>query len=471
MTMEQRADPALPALPEATDAGWVEEVLLAGPDAQVCFRVPEPIDRARLRALVADRRERLTAAGLRPGGAAALRLPPSMAYVANLLAVWQLGAQAILLDYRLTDHEVEQARRRLRPQVMVAPRRVAGGLRVFFDVEDTVTSHGSEPAPSGHAVLQLSSGSTGPSKVIGRTAADLVAEIGRYTRIDGVALPGERIILLPSMVHVLGLVGGLLYGLHAGVELVPPQRLTGDAILDAIELTDTPATVLGVPFHINLLTATAPDRRPAQLRRMTTGGELVPAATAARFDDRFGVPLGNMYGMTEVGVIGTDLYGSHRPSVRPAPGIVIRARDGELEIAREASPYLSFDGAALTDRWADGWLRTRDAGRVDPDTGLVTILGRLDSQVTIGGLQVDLAEVEATIGALPGVVAAVVQFDEVIVAYLQLQPDCRVDDIEARLATLIAGYKRPQQYRVFEQFPRTTTGKLSRDRAVLRAAP
>ncbi len=83
-------------------------------------------------------------------------------------------------------------------------------------------------------MIQLSSGSTGPSKVIGRTAADLVAEVHRYTRIDGVALPGERIILLPSMVHVLGLVGGLLYGLHAGVELVPPERLSGDAVLAAI---------------------------------------------------------------------------------------------------------------------------------------------------------------------------------------------------------------------------------------------
>jgi acyl-CoA synthetase (AMP-forming)/AMP-acid ligase II len=389
-----------------------------------------------------------------------------MAYVANLLAVWQLGAQAILLDYRLTDHEVEQARQRLLPQVIVSPVRVAGGLRVFFDVEDTVSSHGQEPAPSEHAVIQLSSGSTGPSKVIGRTAEDLIAEIRRYPQIDGVAAPGERIILLPSMVHVLGLVGGLLYGLHAGVELVPPQRLTGDSILDAIELTDTPATVLGVPFHINLLSSTAPDRRPGQLRRMITGGELVPVATAARFADRFGVPLGNMYGMTEVGVIGTDLDGSHRPSVRPAPGITVRAADGELQIAREASPYL---GVAVPDRWACGWLRTRDAGRVDPDTGLVTILGRLDSQVTIGGLQVDLAEVESTIGALPGVVAAVVLFDEVIVAYLQLQPDCTVDQIEARLATLLAGYKRPQLYQVFDQFPRTTTGKLSRDRAVLRA--
>src|SRR5215218_10371561 len=134
MTMEQQADSS-----RATAAGWVDEILLAGRDDQVCFRVPDSIDRAAVRRLVADRRDRLTAAGLRPGGAAAVRLPPSIAYVANLLAIWQLGAQAVLLDYRLTDHEVEQARRRLSPQVLVAPLRVAGGLRVFFDVEDTIS--------------------------------------------------------------------------------------------------------------------------------------------------------------------------------------------------------------------------------------------------------------------------------------------------------------------------------------------
>ena len=66
------------------------------------------------------------------------------------------------------------------------------------------------------------------------------------------------------MVHVLGLVGGLLYGLHAGVELVPPERLSGDAILAAIGAGTTPATVLGVPFHIGLLASAA--TRPVRCR-------------------------------------------------------------------------------------------------------------------------------------------------------------------------------------------------------------
>ncbi len=462
MTVEQ--EPAIRPL----DAGWVDEVLLAGPDDQLCFSGEAVrLDRAGLRQLVAERRARLSSAGLRAGGAAALRLPPSISYVANLLAVWQLGAQAILLDHRLTDYEVDRAAERLRPQVIVSPVKVAGGLRVFHEVEDTVRGYADQPAETGHAVIQLSSGSTGPSKVIGRFAADLVAEIERYTKIDGVPLPGERIVLLPSMVHVLGLVGGLLYGLHAGVTLVPPQRLTGDSILDAIDSHPSPATVLGVPFHIGLLTSTVSDRRPGQLRRMTTGGELVPAATAARFVDMYQVPLGNMYGMTEVGVIGTDLYGSHRPAVLPAPGINITVHDGELWIERPDSPYL---GEPVPQRWADGWLRTKDAGAIDPATGLVTILGRLDSQVTIGGLQVDLAEVEATIGALPGVVAAIVALDEAIVAYLQLADGHYVEDVEDELASRLASYKRPQVWHSLPELPRTTTGKLVRDRSVLRAA-
>ncbi|MEO6702290.1 MAG: class I adenylate-forming enzyme family protein [Jatrophihabitantaceae bacterium] len=464
MTMEQGAD-----LMRPLDPGWVDEVLLAGPAGQVCFSGPVQLDRDRLRQLVAARRQRLVEAGLQPGGAAALRLPPSINYVANLLAVWQLGAQAVLLDHRLTDFEVDRAVQRLNPQVMVSPIRVAGGMRIFHEVEETVTSLGSQPAETAHAVIQLSSGSTGPSKVIGRMASDLVAEVQRYTKIDGVALPGERIILLPSMVHVLGLVGGLLYGLHAGVELTPPERLTGDSILDAIEAGTSPATVLGVPFHIGLLVSMAAtsDRRPSQLRRMTTGGELVPAATAAKFVEMYQVPLGNMYGMTEVGVIGTDLYGSHRPSVLPAPGINIRSVAGELWIERELSPYL---GLPVPERWADGWLHTKDAGTVDPETGLVTILGRLDSQVTIGGLQVDLAEVETTIGALPGVVSAIVLYDEEIVAYLQLDGGCTAEQVEAALASQLAPYKQPRVLRVLPELPRTRTGKLVRDRAVLRGS-
>jgi acyl-coenzyme A synthetase/AMP-(fatty) acid ligase len=89
--------------------GWVDDVLLAGDDADTCLRFDRPIDRATLRALVAEHRRTFTDAGLTDGGTIALRLPPSLTFVAMLLAAWRIGAQVSLLDHRLTEHEVGRA--------------------------------------------------------------------------------------------------------------------------------------------------------------------------------------------------------------------------------------------------------------------------------------------------------------------------------------------------------------------------
>jgi acyl-coenzyme A synthetase/AMP-(fatty) acid ligase len=279
--------------------------------------------------------------------------------------------------------------------------------------------------------------------VIGRTADSLIAEVERYGLIDGTPRTGERVLLLSSMVHVLGLVGGLLYGLHTGVELVVPRGLTTSAVLAALTAGDAPTTVLGVPFHIDVLMSATGGRKLPQLKRMTVGGELVRPATWAAFADRCGVPLGNMYGMTEAGVIATDLFAEHRQALRPAPGMALRAEGGELLLAARSSPYVG-----LTDptRWADGWLHTRDAGEVDPATGLVTVLGRLDSQVSVGGLKVDLNEVEQAIAALPGVVEVVVAYDGAIEAFVVPEPSVDPASLKAALADRLAGYKRPRRF-------------------------
>jgi 3-hydroxy-4-methylanthranilate adenylyltransferase len=453
---------------KAPSAGdWVDDTLLAGDDSDVCLWLGGPIDRRELRRLVAQRQKELSAARLLAGGTAALRLPPSLAYIASLLAAWRIGAQVSLLDHRLTDHEVARALERLEPQVVVSAvgRAAPAPMRAYAEVTASdETRPGGRPAATAHSLIQLSSGSTGPSKVIARTADNLVAELRRYTQLDGYPRQGERMVLLASVVHVLGLVGGLLYGLYAGLRLAYPERLTGDGIVQAVAASDLPATVLGVPFHAELLNAAASPPLP-QLKRMIVAGELVRPGVPEAFAAKYGVPLGTMYGMTELGVIATDLDGTLRPSVRPAPGMHPRLVDGELQIQMDASPYL---GLVDPTRWADGWLHTRDAATIDERSGLVTILGRLDSQVAIGGLKVDLTEVEQTLCLLPQVAEAVVVYDGVIKAYLTLRPQGQRGEVEAALREQLAAYKRPRELHLVEKLPRTATGKILRDRGVLR---
>jgi acyl-coenzyme A synthetase/AMP-(fatty) acid ligase len=450
------------------DGQWVDAALLAGADNDVCLQLGRPVDRAELRRLVTEQQGLLAQAGLRAGGTVTLVLPPSLAYVASLLAAWRAGAQVSLLDHRLAPKEIERAVGRLAPQVVVCPAQLTTvPLSGYAEVVTAATTvPGGQPAATSHCLIQLSSGSTGPSKVIARTSADLVAELARYRSFGEYPHRGERIVLLASIVHVLGLVGGLLHSLHAGVELAFPDRVTADGIRAAVASGAEPAMILGVPFHAELLNTAGGAGRLPQLSRMVVAGELTRPGVPEAFTSAYGVPLGSMYGMTELGVIATDLSGQHRPSVAPAPGMTPRIENGELLIAMAASPYI---GLVDPTRWSDGWLHTRDAARIDPETGLVTILGRLDSQVAIGGLKVDLTEVEQTLSEVPGVTSAVVVFDGTIQAYLVLAEGYTTQAVAAALSVQLAAYKRPRVLHQLPDMPRTATGKVMRDRAVLRA--
>lgn len=452
------------------DGGWVDDFLLAGRASEVCLRLDRPVTREEVALQVAARASELADAGLRAGGTVALRLPPGLPYVVNLLAAWRTGAQVSLLDHRLTEHEVGQALSRIRPQLVVsaAGAGTGGGTwRGHTDTAAIMTPYDGDPAATPHALLQLSSGSTGPSKVIGRTAANLCAEVERYRQIDGVPEPGERVVLLASMVHVLGLVGGLLYGLHTGVQLVLPRSLSTDAVVTAVAGGPEPTTVIGVPFHIDFLTVAGHWAELPQLRRMTVGGELVHPQVRRAFLDRWQVPLGVMYGMTEAGVIATDLTGDSWPALAPAPGMTLREEAGQLLLATDTSPYVGLEDPT---RWVGGWLYTRDAGTVDPDTGRVTVRGRLDSQVSVGGLKVDLTEVEQTLAELPGVSEVVVIHDGAIEAFVALAGPATGVDLKQAMAQRLAPYKRPRRVTLVDQLPRTATGKLARSPVQLRRA-
>jgi acyl-coenzyme A synthetase/AMP-(fatty) acid ligase len=454
----------------AVDSDWVDKYLLAGPDDHVCLWFDQPVTRAALRELVAERCKELAGAGLSAGGSVSLQLPPGLTYVVNVLAAWRLGAQVSLLDHRLTPYEAERAMGVIQPQLLVshagaAPKHL---LRGYTQVTAAVTPRDGRPAGTDHALLQLSSGSTGPSKVIGRTASDLLTEIDRYRQLEGYPRPGERIVLLASMVHVLGLVGGLLYGLAENITLVVPAFLTTKDILAAVAAAPDPTTILGVRFHIDLLASHDSPPELPQLAHMIVGGEVVPPRTVRSFAAKYPtVPLGVMYGMTEVGVIATDLAGEHRPALAPAPGMVLRAENGELLIARPRTPYV---GSTAPGRWADGWLHTKDAGTVAPDTGLVTVTGRRDSQVSIAGLKVDLTDVEQTLVELSGVTEAVVLFDGGIEAYLAVEDGRTDDEIAEELTGRLAVYKRPKRLYTLPKLPRTASGKVVRDLSVLRTA-
>lgn len=216
----------------------------------------ETVTRGELRERVAKQAAVFAGYGIGPGSAVGLRTPPSFTQVEVLLALWRLGAQVLLFDFRLKPAEVEALCASCRPQFMVSAGvnvRATFGFRPEYEVVTEYRGTG-RAATTGHRLVQFSSGSTGRPKVIGRTARSLAAEVERFAAIPGMPGEGDRLLLLSSTAHSFGLIAGLLHSLAAGVCVVFAPRVSArDILRTAVDHRIT--ALFGVPMHYELLAA------------------------------------------------------------------------------------------------------------------------------------------------------------------------------------------------------------------------
>lgn len=113
--------------------------------------------------------------------------------------------------------------------------------------------------------------------------------------------------------------------------------------------------------------------------------------------------------------------------------------------------------------------RTGDLVRLGSDQAL-QFVGRIDDQVKIRGFRVELGEVEAAVGRLPGVASAAVAApvdgsgERQLVAYVVPQPQRPFDAARARrqLAGEVPAYMVPTRYVVLARLPLTPNGKVDR---------
>ncbi|MBI1800175.1 MAG: AMP-binding protein, partial [Chloroflexi bacterium] len=132
----------------------------------------------------------------------------------------------------------------------------------------------------------------------------------------------------------------------------------------------------------------------SSLRTMPVGGSAVPRALMEKYEKKYGVPITQAWGMTEMTPLGTvsvlTSYMADWPEERrfdyrvkqgmPSVGVDIRAVDedgkevpwdgktmGELEVRGPwiISAYYKMEGNQ--DRFNDGWFRTGDVVSIDPE--------------------------------------------------------------------------------------------------------
>ncbi|MEV0675448.1 amino acid adenylation domain-containing protein [Actinosynnema sp. NPDC050436] len=491
---------ALPGEPQDV-ASLVDDL---DPDAVALVFGDDELTGAELAARVHRLARVLGARGVGPDDVVALALPRSADLVVALLAVLDAGAAFLPLD---VEHPVERLRELVadaRTRLVVAVGETAAicpqGTEVLLLSDEPGAS--GEPLADPHrhperlAYVIHTSGSTGkPKGVLGR-AAGLSALVHHHrctTVADTARAAGRRLRVAHTYSFAFDSALDQLLWLLCGHQLHVYDAETArdaDALLaacarDRIDVVDTTPSMAAPLVDAGLLHG---GHRPALL---VLGGEATPPALWQRVV-RSGVEARNMYGPTEAAVDATSarLSGDEPTIGRPLPGTRTYLLDnalrpvppgvrGELYLAgpRLARGYL--DRPSLTaERFVadpfggpgDRMYRTGDLARWTP-RGLL-YLGRHDGQAKVRGHRVEVGEVEAALGAVPGVsaAAAVVHTGTGharLIGYVAPAAGATPtpESVRDELAGRVPDHLVPSVVVVLDALPVTANGKL--DRAAL----
>ncbi|MCR4927419.1 MAG: SDR family oxidoreductase, partial [Lachnospiraceae bacterium] len=100
------------------------------------------------------------------------------------------------------------------------------------------------------------------------------------------------------------------------------------------------------------------------------------------------------------------------------------------------------------------------------ENGDIEYHGRIDNQVKLRGLRVELGEIESVIGSYPGIRSTIVivlkKETEYLAAYFTADNKIDIDDLKANISTKLTAYMVPQVFMQLDEMPLTANGKIDK---------
>ncbi len=417
------------------------------------------------------------------GGRLGLLLPNVPAFPTALYGTLRAGCSAVLLNPLLSRRESAEhlADSRARGVITIEalehlvpdgiPKLCVdaadGALETEFDVAPyEATSDGPLPRGDREAVVIYTSATNGWARGARLTHRNLAVNLRGV--VEAMQMTADDCVLgLIPWVHAFGLTATLNAPLAVGARVVPFERFNPIRALNALEATG--ATVLcGVPaLYVALISAAERQGVPAhRLRVAVCGGAPLRGEVARRWEETFGIPLREGYGITECGPVClfNRVDRPNRPGTLgyPFPGVEVTVRGprGEMvaqgqtgEICVEGANvfpgYVGDDGRDPEHFWDDAF-RTGDLGCVEAD-GAVRFRGVQKRMFTRGGFNVYPAEVERALEEDPRIASACVtaapdpaRENEVVVT-VSPAPGAELDEATVKeiCRESLASYKQP----------------------------
>ena len=346
--------------------------------------------------------------------------------------------------------------------------------------------------PDDVATLHYTGGTTGQPKGAMSTHANIILGEKAYHTFYSPKEGRDVYIAYMPFYHAGGQFLAVLSGLIHGTTLVVITTPDVDDILQAINRYNV-TFFFGAPAIYETLknhekTGTVDWKK---FDYVISSADSLHEATAEQWKARTGIPLNDIWGMTEVsaislgnppGKIKTGSIGVPMPNTKVAildpddDVFVSQGEIGELSInGRQVSPGYWNNPEATKECEAviDGerWWRSGDLARMDED-GYFYIYDRKRDLIKYKGLRVYAREVEEIIKAHPkvkevGVVGVKdIKVGEIVKALVVLESDARGNLAETEIIEYckdkLTRYKIPKIVEFVSEIPKTDIGKVSR---------
>lgn len=451
------------------------------PTVLVCDerRVSMPELHALADALVTALRKRGAAAGER----IAVMSSNRPEFVAALLAIWQLGAVAVLVSPAWKRDEVDHALALTHPTHAVGDHPVLAGLMPMLDLDEPIASAespGGSLPPDGDALLVFSSGTTGLPKAVRHTHASLDAAV-RHWREALQLSDRDRIQVATPPSHILGLLN-ILTALRTGAWMRLHTRFDLERMLQCIENDGITVEMAVAPIALAMASHQALESYDlSSLRFIMWGATPVSISIAENVTARTGVGWLPAYGTTELPVIACNPPGGARLDTvgRAVPGVQLRVVSletgapvcpgevGEIQARSNSlmAGYLPAD--ATPEAFCGDWYRTGDVGWLDAD-GWLRITDRVKEMIKVRGFQVAPGEIETVLHGHPDVKDCAVfgvpdgVNGEAVIAAVATRVPVEAVDLAALVDQRLASYKRLSRVVFVADIPRLPSGKVLR---------
>jgi amino acid adenylation domain-containing protein len=482
------------------------------PDAPAVSDETEQITYAELRTRALELAEVLRAHGAGPDTVVAISAERSVGLAVAVVGVLLADAAYLPLDPSWPTARLERILGEAKPVVLLADGLGAEALRglggQLLGLDGSQPSAGTAPSPGAEpravagaddlAYVIYTSGSTGWPKGVAVPHRGLVNRL-RWMQERFVIGPGDAVLQKTPYTFDVS-VWEFLWPLITGARLVMarPEGHRDPEYLAEVIRAQRITVAHFVPSMLALFLSSVEPGSCPSLRHVIASGEALGTATANRFTEAHAAELHNLYGPTEAS-IDVTAWTCRRPEPGPSVpiglpirGVLTAVRDplgrpvpageiGELLLGGVclARGYLAradlTEQAFIRDPLAPDvrLYRTGDLVRRGPD-GALYYHGRIDHQVKINGMRVELGEIEALAEAFAEVEHAVAVLREdtpgqrrlVLYVTPELGPET-VARLRAHLAERLPSAFLPAAIAPLAALPLTSNGKC--DRAALPA--